>query len=731
MQQFDTPLQPIHSQLRQKHWVLAAVAAAALSACGGGSGTSSGGASSAGPSSTSSATDSSTGSSTVLSIEAGALPSVDANLTVEPLYHLAPVVLAAPDDEDAQSNAASSAVSPRRQALPQVMAGISTGRLTVQSIESNQRARALSVDRSAPLAATTAISTYSPAQIRAAYGLPTLPALGSTPTAAQAAQLGAGQTIYIVDAKHDPNVAAELDAFNQKFGLPACNSVSIASNTSLPLPAASTASGCLLSVVYTTTSGAMTDTAPAYDASWATEIALDVQWAHATAPLARIVLIEAPDTSINSLLGAIKLANAMGPGVVSMSFGGQEGNWTASVDSAFATPGMSYAAATGDAGSQVSWPAVSPNVLGVGGTSLTYGGTGSVRSEMAWSKTGGGISLYTATPSYQASGVPGVGSLGHRAVADVSFNADPSTGQFVAVIAQGTSTVKWVSAGGTSLATPQWAGLTAVANAMRLQAGMAVLGAPHSVLYSQIAAVPGSYASAFSDISTGSNGTCATCSAQLGYDTPTGLGTPNATSLLALLTGTAVSTPPTAPVPTAPTVSSGDVSGKVGTPLSFTVSVSPAKADTFALSGAPAGMTVSSSGVVSWPTPVAGTYKVTVAATDPSTGLTGQGLYTVTITAASTGAPTAGAPVITVPPSLSGTAGQPLIGSIGVADPANRAMSVTISGAPAGMRFSSTGRTVVLLWVNPVAGSYTIGIKVTNSAGVSSQASLPITIAAQ
>jgi subtilase family serine protease len=156
--------------------------------------------------------------------------------------------------------------------------------------------------------------------VRAAYGLPALPAAGSVLNAAQAAQLGAGQTIYVVGARHNPNVAAELAAFNQKFGLPGCTTKAIAVTAALPLAAAS-ASACELSVVYTTTTGSRTATAPAYESGWATELALDVQWAHATAPLARIVLIEAPDPSVNSLLGAIRLANAMGPGVVSMSFG--------------------------------------------------------------------------------------------------------------------------------------------------------------------------------------------------------------------------------------------------------------------------------------------------------------------------------------------------------------------------------------------------------------------------
>lgn len=115
-------------------------------------------------------------------------------------------------------------------------------------------------------------------------------------------------------------------------------------------------------------------------------------------------------------------------------------------------------------------------------------------------------------------------------MADVAFNADPSTGQFVAVLPAGASAVNWVSAGGTSLSTPQWAGRVAVANASRLRGGKTPVGAPHATLYNQIATVTGTYAAAFGDILSGANGTCGTCgtcAAKLGYDVPTGLGTPN------------------------------------------------------------------------------------------------------------------------------------------------------------------------------------------------------------
>lgn len=742
--------------------------------------------------------------SVTLSVEASDLPADVADLQVQPLFHLAPIVLDEPADSDATDNSASARQPAHAQNVDEALGGLSTERLTIQSMSSARRMHAMGAGSSSlngsasPMAAGSTVSTYTPAQIRAAYGMPPLPAAGVTPTALQAAQMGAGQTIYIVNAYHDPNIVAELNAFNAKFGLPGCTVKSIATNATLPLPAASKTEGCVFSVVYNTPSATMTSTAPAFESGWATEIALDVQWAHATAPLARIILIEAPDASINSLLGGIKLANAMGPGAVSMSFGTTEGTWTSSVDTAFTGTGMTYLAATGDWGTQVSWPSVSPRVVAVGGTSLSYTGSGS-RTEVGWSSTGGGISLYTPTPTYQANTVPGMGNMVRRAVADVGFNANPSTGQFVAVMQPGSSAVSWVSAGGTSLSTPQWAGLVAVANALRAQSGAAALGTPHAVLYGTIGSTPGTYASAFSDIQSGSNGSCPICSAKTGYDGLTGLGTPNVTGLLAALGGSSTSTSapsvtsvamagtvgkalnfnlsvvasnpvtytlsgapsgltinsagsvswpsPVAgtysvgvkaqdtktglsgqgaislridPAPVAPIVGSATVTGQVGKALSFRVSAQAANPLRFSMSGAPSGMTIGSTGVVSWANPVAGTFAVTVTATNTVSGLSGKGLYTVKIQPLSP-------PTITAS-ALSGTAGQPLTGTIKVSDPNGYAMGVSISGVPLGMRFAVSGQTITFSWAKPVAGNFKLSITVMNSAGGRAQATMPITI---
>ena len=649
------------------------------------------------------------------------LPVDSADLSIvaaEPTFHVAPVLLEEPSDIDASSNDASARLAPHVTSVPSALAHLSTRQLTRGAIEAAAYGAApmtgVQADdpRATPLAAGTAVATYSPAQIRAAYALPSLPAAGTALSPAVGAQLGAGQTIYLIDAMNDPNVAAELAAFNQAFGLPSCATSVIAPGAGLPLaPAALT--GCSLSVVYTTSAGAMTASPPAYDSGWSTEISLDVQWSHATAPLARIILIEAPDASLNSLLGAVELANAMGPGVVSMSFGSPEGSWSASVDSTFTASNMSYLAATGDAGAAVDWPAVSAHVLAVGATTLTYTGA-SPRSEIAWSDTGGGISAYVPAPSYQTSAVPGMGVQSHRNSADVAFNGDPTSGQYVAVMSPNSATVGWVSAGGTSLSTPQWAGLIAIANALRAQGAKGTLGAPHSLLYGQIADTAGEYSSAFSDITRGSDGSCTTCGAKTGYDTVSGLGTPNAAALLTLLEGgtTAVA---------GPIVTGSAISGRVGSALSFAVAATDADPLSYALSAAPAGMAISSAGVVSWPVPAAGVYAVRVTATDAKSGLSGQGTYTVTISAAG--------PVLTTTP-ITGVAGHAVSGTIHVADASSNSVALSISGVPSGMSFSASGATITASWAKPVAGTYSLQITATDGARLSAKASMAVSITA-
>ncbi len=673
--------------------------AAILSACGGsGSGTS---ATAEAPAATQSYSMALTATNTA------------AASVAQPTFHLAPVILDEPDDSDRSEPSSSAAVAPRRVAVNPAFVQLSTRRLTPQVLE-QVRDNGIAPDgawadgSTEPMAATSQVTTYTPAQIRAAYGLPALTSSGSSVTSAQAAQWGAGQTIYLIDAQNDPNVVAELASFDSKFGLPGCALTAIPTAASLPL-AAAPAAGCTLSVVYSSPGGAMTANAPAYNSGWAIEIALDVQWAHATAPYARIILIEAPDSSITSLYAAVQLANQMGPGVVSQSFGAPEGSWTSGFDANFGVANMTYLAAAGDAGAGVNWPAVSAHVLAVGGTSLTYGGAG-LRAETAWSGTGGGMSAFTATPAYQLlTMIPGLGAPAHRTVADVTFNANPNTGQYLAVIAPGSTSVGWYSVGGTSLATPQWAGVLAVANALRAHAALAPIGATQPTLYG-FASQAGSYASAFLDVTTGSDGTCTTCYATVGYDLPSGLGSPNVQNLLPALSAQ--------PSVSAPVVTGATVAGKVGTALSFAITAADARVLTYSLTGAPAGMSVNAStGLVTWNAPVLGSYSVIAHALDAYTGLSGQATLGVSILAA-------------LPPqvaggSVSGTAQVALTFVPQVTDA--HVVTWSLAGAPAGMSVNTAG---VVSWASPLAGTYAVTVSAHDATtGLSGQGLYTVTIA--
>lgn len=703
---------------------LSVVLLASLTACGGGSGaeqtaqsavatdvaTSSPASSlTASPSGDSSATD-------------AAVNAAMARTEAQPAYHLAPALLDEPSQIDAGgTNASARQAANKFQVDANVANGLDTARLSRQALAqriaevSKARVASAAGDTAAPQATAIVGAVHTPAQIRAAYGLAALPATGASLTAAQAAALGAGQTIYLVDAYHDATALSDLNTFSAKFGLPTCTNAPVATAAKLPL--ATPPSSCTFSQVYSTTTAAMTATAPAYNATWAPESKLDVQWAHAIAPLARIVLIEMPDAMSTSILGANSLAAALGKGVVSMSFGSAEASWSSTVDWHFTIAGMTYVAAAGDSGSQVLWPAVSPNVVAVGGTSLNWSGSGT-RYEAAWALGGGGMSAYEALPAWQSGVTPAGGSaLVRRAVPDVAFNANPMTGEYVALTLPGAATV-WNGYGGTSIAAPQWAGVIAVANAMRVASSQAVLGDIHTTLYKSIAAVPGTYAAALGDVVDGTNGTCATCRAGTGFDQATGWGTPNAAQLLQVLTGVAT---PAAVVAAAPTVPGGSFSGKVGTALSQSLNVTaPAGTTTaYALSGAPGGLTVDTTGTLKWAAPVAGSYSFTATAST-ATGKSASGTYALKVIAGT-------APVFSSSGKFTAKAGTAFAGALSASNPNAGTLSFSVTGAPSGLTASTSG---ALSWAAPVAGTYSFTAKVADSYGYSSSQTETLTVAA-
>jgi len=326
---------------------------------------------------------------------------------------------------------------------------------------------------------------FSPAQIRQAYGI-------------SSAFQGAGQVIAIVDAFDDPNIEADLNVFSKQFGLPACT----------------TANGCF-SKVYA--SGIK----PKANAGWAQEITLDVEWAHAIAPRAKIMLVEAASDD-SRLYDAIEVAIKKHPSVISLSWGGAEFDSETTFDSIFKNSPVPIVASSGDAGDGVIYPAASPYVLSVGGTTLNTDLKGNYIFETAWSGSGGGISQYESEPSYQR-GLPLPQNGKGRGVPDVALNADPETGYSIYDSSNG----GWAVVGGTSASAPQWAALIAVANSER----GSNLTDVHSILYN--AANASSYKSLYHDITLGQNGPCGYyCDAQRGYDYVTGLGSLQAANLI-------------------------------------------------------------------------------------------------------------------------------------------------------------------------------------------------------
>jgi kumamolisin len=255
--------------------------------------------------------------------------------------------------------------------------------------------------------------------------------------------IGGSGTIAIVDAFDYPTAESDLNAFSNQFGLPSCTS----------------ANGCFR-VVYGSGSK------PKGNCGWNQEAALDIEWAHAMAPSARIVLVEANSSSFPDLLAAVDAANAIvtangGTGQVSMSWGGSEFSGEINDDSRFTAPGVVYFASSGDTGGVRIYPGTSPNVVSAGGTTILRDGSGNFFSEVGWSGSGGGPSQYEYRPAYQDPIAAKVGM--NRGAPDLSFDADPNSGVSVydTTSCQGNS--GWMVFGGTSVAAPSLAGIVNLA----------------------------------------------------------------------------------------------------------------------------------------------------------------------------------------------------------------------------------------------------------------------------
>ena len=282
--------------------------------------------------------------------------------------------------------------------------------------------------------ATSSPVGLSPAVMKGAYGFPT----GTT--------AGAGKTVALVDAYDLPTAENDLNVFSTQYGLPACT----------------TANGCFKKV--SQTGGTKY---PSYNSGWGLEIALDIEWAHAIAPGAKILLVEASSSSFNNLLTAEDYASAHA-NYVSNSWGGSEFSGEKAYDSHFVRSGVVFFVSAGDAGLPAEYPSASPNVISVGGTFLTFNTDGSLASETAWTDGGGGCSKYeTATSAQSAfSGYAQVKCAGKRATPDVSLDAAPNSGAAVYDSSNYSGQKGWWQVGGTSLSSPMWAGRAAVSGAL-------------------------------------------------------------------------------------------------------------------------------------------------------------------------------------------------------------------------------------------------------------------------
>jgi subtilase family serine protease len=277
----------------------------------------------------------------------------------------------------------------------------------------------------------------TPASLACVYGL--VPATrGCNPTKITAVATGGSKTIAIVDAYDDPNAASDLAVFSSQYGLPA-----ITANN--------------FQVVYA--AGARPRKDPT--GGWELEESLDIEMAHALAPNAKIILVEAQSSGNGHLIEAEKVAarmvSAAGGGEVSNSWGGAEFASETNYEPAFSAQGVVFFASSGDTpGTEM--PSVFSNVVAVGGTSLNRTLTGQYYNQSAWTYAGGGASQYVARPSYQDAIKAVLGPM--RGVPDVALVADPATGVWVYDTNQYEGLIyDWLVIGGTSVAAPATAAI--------------------------------------------------------------------------------------------------------------------------------------------------------------------------------------------------------------------------------------------------------------------------------
>ncbi len=417
------------------------------------------------------------------------------------------------------------------------------------------------------------VRCFTPAAMRAAYNYPPLLAQGFD---------GKGKTIAIIDSFGSPTIASDLHVFDTAFALqPMCGEAGVTCTPDMPTFQVLEVQGSPPPVPQPPNNG----TGLENHFGWAVEVSLDVEWAHATAPGANIILVTTPTAEVLGVQGFPQMMNAVQyvvdhhlADIISMSLAAGEGTFAngqaallqlrkAFVDAQ--ANGITVLAASGDGGTSnnlkepvknpalipypsVEWPASDPLVTGVGGTRLCTDPTNTAtrstdntdppkvcqvqpaETEIGWPFSGGGYSILFPRPAFQdvlpagssyigsSVGAPGPNS-NMRGVPDVGYQASSGTGPLVYLGAFG-----WFFVGGTSCSAPQWAGLIAIAD----QISGDNLGYINPGLY-KIGRDPTRYSNDFFDVTTGKNQTSSIPGypASPGWDAVTGLGTPNAVNL--------------------------------------------------------------------------------------------------------------------------------------------------------------------------------------------------------
>ncbi len=373
--------------------------------------------------------------------------------------------------------------APRAQVLVPESAGFGAGDA---GLRSHTRLRVLIV----PNAATASSSPYNtPSSLRAIYNLPST---------------GGSGAIAIVDAYHFPTSLADFNSFSAYFGLPKETST-----------VATAAGNQKFQVVYAP--GYAPQSGGSYIGSWNLEAALDIEWAHAMAPNAKIYLVEAASDSTTDLDYAVQVASSLtGVKEISMSWGGSEASYEAMFyDHLFTHTGIVYFASGGDTSAQMEYPAASPNVVSCGGTTVNRNSAGVFTSETGWNDTGCGPSAYEPRPAFQNGVASVVGNK--RGVSDLSFDANPSTGVYVYDSTPYWGTSGWWILGGTSVASPSLAGVINLA-ATSGNGFAANSAAEEQRIYGSLG-----HANMFRDITSGTDGKY---SCKVGYDFITGVGSP-------------------------------------------------------------------------------------------------------------------------------------------------------------------------------------------------------------